>query len=150
LQIHGGLLLGFLARVEQANGGGAVAGAETFLLASRVVVNVVTTALFSFIESVSLSHNCVGSDEVTTVDLDSGREQVGVTRSRPELNLAGTSAGTHLWKFTKPHSSNWLGLEARVGIERLWGRTTGILCLILQGIQADCVTIETAGFHLVC
>ena len=34
-----------------------------------------------------------------------------------------------------------LGLEARVGIERLWGRTTVILCLISLGIQADCVTI---------
>jgi hypothetical protein len=81
-------------------------------------VNVVATAVFSFIESVSLSHNCVHSDEVTTVDLDSGREQVGVTQGRPELNFAGTSAGTHLWKFPKPFSSNWLGLEARVGIGR--------------------------------
>ena len=43
--------------------------------------------------SVSLSHNCFYSDEVTTVDLDSGREQVGVTQGRPELNFAGTSAG---------------------------------------------------------
>jgi hypothetical protein len=48
------------------------------------------------------------------------------------------------------HYAFKLGDEARVGIERLWGRTTPILCLILQGIQADCVTIETAGFHLVC
>ena len=70
------------------------------------------------IESVSLFHNCVSSDEVTTIDLDSGRERVGVTRSRPELNFAGTSAGTHLWKFSKLRSSNWLNLEARVGIER--------------------------------
>jgi len=42
---------------------------------------------------------------------------VGVTQGRPELNFAGTSAGTRLWKFTKPYSSNWLGLEAEVGIE---------------------------------
>jgi hypothetical protein len=50
------------------------------------------------------------------VDLDSGREQVGVTQNRPELNFAGTSAGTHLWKSTKLPSSNWLNLEAEVGI----------------------------------
>jgi hypothetical protein len=43
---------------------------------------------------------------------------VGVTQGRPELNFAGTSAGTHLWKFPKPFSSNCLGLEARVGIGR--------------------------------
>ena len=119
LQVHGGLLFRFLARVEQSRCGGAVVGAETFLLARHVVVNVVASAFFSFIESVSLSHNCVYSDEVTTVDLDSGREQVGVTQGRPELNFAGTSAGTRLWKFSKPYSSNWLGLEARVGIGHL-------------------------------
>jgi hypothetical protein len=79
-------------------------------------VNVIAPALLPFVESVSLSHNCVGSDEVTTIDLDPGKEQVGVTQGRPELNRAGTSAGTHLWKKPKPHSSNWLGLEARVGI----------------------------------
>jgi hypothetical protein len=66
-----------------------------------------------------LSHNCIHSDEFTTIDLGSGREQVGVTQGRPELNPAGTSAGTRLWKLTKPYSSNWLGLEARVGIGRL-------------------------------
>jgi hypothetical protein len=122
---------------------------QAVLLARHLVVNVITSAFFSFIESESFSHNCVYSDEVTTVDLDSGREQVGVTQGRPELNFAGTSAGTHLWKFPKPFSSNCLGLEARVGIERLWGRTTEILRLILQGIQADCVTIGAPGFHLV-
>jgi hypothetical protein len=40
-----------------------------------------------------LSHNCIHSDEFTTIDLGSGREQVGVTQGRPELNPAGTSAG---------------------------------------------------------
>ena len=104
--------------MEQSRCGGSVIGAETFLFAGHVVVDVETTAVFSFIESVSLSHNCVYSDEVTTIDLDSGREQVGVTQGRPELNFAGTSAGTRLWKLTKPYSSNWLGLEAEVGIER--------------------------------
>ena len=118
LQVYGRLLLGFLARVEQSNCSGAFVGAEAFLFAGRVIVNVVATAVFSFIESVSLSHNCVYSDEVTTVDLDSGREQVGVTQGRPGLNPAGTSAGTRLWKLTKPYSSNWLGLEAEVGIGR--------------------------------
>jgi len=33
-----------------------------------------------------LSHDCVHSDEVTTIDLDSGKERVRVMRSRPELN----------------------------------------------------------------
>jgi hypothetical protein len=69
---------------------------QAVLFARHLVVNVIPSAFFSFIESVSLSHNCVHSDEVTTVDLDSGKEQVGVTRSRPELNFAGTSAGTRL------------------------------------------------------
>ncbi len=39
------------------------------------------------------------------------------------------------------------GLKAEVGIERLWWRMTLILWLILQVIQADCVTIEVPGFH---
>ena len=119
LQVHGGLLLGFLTRVEQPDCGGAVGRMQAVLLAGHFVVNVVATAFFPFIESVSLFHNCVSSDEVTTIDLDSGRERVGVTRSRPELNFAGTSAGTHLWKFSKLRSSNWLNLEARVGIGHL-------------------------------
>jgi hypothetical protein len=41
-------------------------------------------------------------------------------------------------------------LEARVGIVRLWGLTTGILYLISLGIQADYVTIGTPDFRLVC
>ncbi len=32
--------------------------------------------------------------------------------------FAGISAGTREWKISKPHSSNCLSLEARVGIER--------------------------------
>ena len=93
---------------------------EAVLFARHVVVNVIPSAFFSFIESESFSHNCVYSDEVTTVDLDSGREQVGVTQGRPGLNPAGTSAGTRLWKFPKPYSSNWLGLEAEVGIGHIF------------------------------
>jgi hypothetical protein len=85
---------------------------QAVLLAGHVIVNVVASAFFAAVEPVSLSHNCIHSDEVTTVDLDSGREQVGVTQGRPELNPAGTSAGTPLWKLTKPYSSNGLGLEA--------------------------------------
>ena len=45
-----------------------------------------------------------------------GREQVEVTQGRPELNPAGTSAGTHLWKLYKPLPHTRLGLEAGVGI----------------------------------
>ena len=88
--------------MKQPDGGCAVGRVQAVLLARHLVVNVITSAVFSFIESESLSHNCVYSDEVTTVDLDSGREQVGVTQGRPELNFAGTSAGTHLWKSSKP------------------------------------------------
>src|ERR1039457_4884791 len=102
---HGGV---FLLAVTGVHGG--------VLLAGHVIVNVVASAFFAAVEPVSLSHNCIHSDEFTTVDLDSGREQVGVTQGRPELNPAGTSAGTRLWKFPKPYSSNWLGLEAEVGI----------------------------------
>src|SRR5665213_3169726 len=118
LQVHGGLLLRLAAGMEQPQGRSAVSGVQAVLLAGHVIVNVVAAALFAPVESVSLSHYCIHSDEFTTVDLDSGREQVGVTQGRPELNPAGTSAGTRLWKLTKPYSSNWLGLEARVGIER--------------------------------
>ena len=103
--------------MKQSHCGSSVIGAETFLFAGHVIMDVIPSAFFPFIQSVSLSHNCVYSDEVTTIDLDSGMEQVGVTQGRPELNHAGISAGTRLWKLTKPHSSNWLGLEAEVGIE---------------------------------
>ena len=84
-------------------------------------MDVVATAFFAAVEPVSLSHNCIHSDEFTTIDLGSGREQVGVTQGRPELNHAGISAGTRLWKLTKPYSSNWLGFEAEVGIEQNLG-----------------------------
>src|SRR5581483_4572646 len=113
LRIHSRLLLRFLARMEQPQGCGTVSRAQAVLFARRVIVDVVTSSVFSPIESVSLSHSCVHSDEVTTIDLDSRKEQVGVTQGGPELNRAGTSAGTHRWKFPKPFSSNRLGLEAR-------------------------------------
>src|SRR5450631_2489253 len=89
---------------------------QAVLLACHLVVNVITSAFFSFIESESFSHNCVYSDEVTTVDLDSGREQVSVKRSRPELNFAGKSAGTHRWQCSKLLQLRILSLEAEVGI----------------------------------
>jgi len=41
LQVHGGLLSGFLPRVEQSHCGGSVIGAQAFLFAGHVVVNVV-------------------------------------------------------------------------------------------------------------
>jgi hypothetical protein len=90
---------------------------QAVLLAGHVIVNVVATAFFAAVESVSLSHSYfIHSDEVTTVDLDSGKEQVGVKQGRPELNPAGTSAGTRLWKHHKSLPHTRLGLEARVGI----------------------------------
>ena len=53
-------------------------------------------------------------------------------QGRPGLNFAGTSAGTRLWKLTKPYSSNWLGLEAgsesdtQLPISR-WRRAAGLI-----------------------
>jgi hypothetical protein len=107
---------------------------QAVLLAGHVIVNVVASAFFAAVEPVSLSHSCIHSDEVTTVDLDSGREQVGVTQGRPELNPAGTSAGTRLWKIHKPYSSNWLGLEAGVGIERSLRRQSASNILIARRV----------------
>ena len=46
-------------------------------------------------------------------------------------------------------STNNLSLEARVGIGRQSDERQGYYA-IFQVIQADCVTIGTAGFHLVC
>jgi hypothetical protein len=54
---------------------------------------------------------------------------------------ADISADIPHFQLINALSINILELEARVGIERLWGRTTVILCLIPLGIQADCVTI---------
>ena len=104
------------ARMKQPQRRGAVGGVQAVLLAGHVIVNVVASAFFAAVEPVSLSHYCVHSDEVTTVDLDSGKEQVGVKQGRPELNPAGTSAGTRLWKHHKSLPHTRLGLEARVGI----------------------------------
>jgi len=126
LQVHGGLLLRFAARMEQPQGRGAVRGVQAVLLAGHVIVNVVSSAFFAAVESVSLSHSYfIHSDEVTTVDLDSGREQVGVMQGRPELNPAGTSAGTRLWKISKSLPHTRLGLEARVGIGHFPSRLHG-------------------------
>ena len=74
LQIHGGLLVRFAARMKQPQRRGAVGCVQAVLLAGHVIVNVVASALFAAVEPVSFSHNCVHSDEVTTVDLDSGTE----------------------------------------------------------------------------
>jgi hypothetical protein len=65
-----------------------------------------------------LAHNCLHSDEVTTNDSDSDREQVEVTENTPELNSAGISAGTCARHFhnSMPHSR--LGMEPMAGIER--------------------------------
>ena len=144
LQVHGGLLLRFAC----ANGTTAAAVARSVvckavLLAGHVIVNVVASAVFAAVESVSLSHNCVHSDEFTTVDLDSGREQVGVTQGGPELNPAGTSAGTHLWKSSKPLQFQLVrfGGEGRNRTESLYRSEPNTLCfkayytLILQGFK---------------
>ena len=128
--------------MKQSRCGGSVIGAETFLLARHVVVNVVATAGFSFIESVSLSHNCFHSDEVTMVDLDSGREQVGVTQGRPELNFAGTSAGTQLWKSSKPLQFQLIRFGGEGRNRPDFPAVAPQICLISLGIQAKSVLSE--------
>ena len=74
----------------------AVAGMQTLLFARQIIVKVIPSAFLAAVESELLSHSCFFfySDEVTTFDLDSVREQVGVTENPPELNSAGISAGT--------------------------------------------------------
>ena len=58
LQVHCGLLLGFVARVNQPKRRGAVGRVQAVLLARRVIVNVVPPAVLTPVESESLSHNC--------------------------------------------------------------------------------------------
>ena len=63
--------------------------------------------------------------------------------------------GTNLGTLALPNSPNslllqQLELEARVGIGRLIAPKTAIICMILQGIQADCVTIGDYCFTLLC
>ena len=70
LQVHGGLLHRFLARVKQPQRRRAVGCVQAVLLASRHHRDVVTSTFISPIESVSLSHNCFFSDQVTTIDFD--------------------------------------------------------------------------------
>ena len=53
-------------------------------------------------------------------------------------------------QFVFPCKIKPFGLEARVGIGRLIAPKTTIVCLILQGIQADCVTIGNDCFTLFC
>jgi hypothetical protein len=52
---------------------------QAVLLAGHVIVNVVTSAFFAAVEPISLSHNCIHSDEFTTVDLGSGMHYAPTT-----------------------------------------------------------------------
>jgi hypothetical protein len=88
LEVHGGLLFGFVTRMEQPQRDGAVGGVQAILLAGHVIVNVVAAALVAAVETVSFFHGCfIHSDEVTTVDLDSGREQVGVNPEQARVKF---------------------------------------------------------------
>ena len=58
LQIYGWLFNRLVFAVEKPDGRGTVTRAEAFLFAGYVVVDVVASAVFPAIESVSLSHNC--------------------------------------------------------------------------------------------
>jgi hypothetical protein len=86
LQVHGGLLFGFVPRMEQPDSGGTVIGAKAFLFAGHVVMQIEAPAVFPFVESESLFHNWIASDEVTTIDRDSGKEPVGVKQGKLGLN----------------------------------------------------------------
>jgi hypothetical protein len=46
LQVHGGLLFRFVARMEQSQGRGAIGGVQAVLLAGDVIVNIVASAFF--------------------------------------------------------------------------------------------------------
>jgi hypothetical protein len=93
LQVDGWLFRSFVFCVHKPGGGHPVTGVQTFLLAGYFVVKIIPSAILATVESEFLYHGCfIHSDEVTTEDLDSGREQVKVTQSRPELNFAGTFA----------------------------------------------------------
>jgi prepilin-type N-terminal cleavage/methylation domain-containing protein len=88
--------------------------------ARQIIVKIIPSAFLAAVKSELLSHNCFlfHSDEVTTVDSDSGREQVGVTQDSPELNPAGTSAGTRPFRFHNSLQHSLLGVEPMAGIER--------------------------------
>src|SRR6266540_6633370 len=58
LQIDRRLTICFVLGVQKAQGFDAVGGAQTFLLACDIVVEVETTAARAAIQSVSLLHNC--------------------------------------------------------------------------------------------
>src|SRR5208282_1207021 len=119
LQIDGRLLPGLVFRVQKSRCLRAVTGMQTLLFARQIIVKIIPSAFLAAVKSELLSHNCFlfHSDEVTTVDSDSGREQVGVTQDSPELNSAGTSAGTRARHFHNSLQHSLLGMEPMAGIE---------------------------------
>ena len=119
LQVEGGLLPGLVFSVHKPRCGRAVAGMQTLLFARQIIVKVIPSAFLAAVESELLSHSCFlfHSDEVTTFDLDSGREQVGVTENPPGLNSAGISAGTFTSHFRNSLTSNCQRVVAGGGIE---------------------------------
>jgi hypothetical protein len=133
--------------MKQPQRRGAVGGVQAVLLAGHVIVNVVASAFVTAVEPVSFSHNCVHSDEFTTVDLDSGTEQVGITQGGPGLNPAGTSAGTQLWKSSKSLQFQLVrfGGEGRNRPDFL--AVAPPICLISLGIQAKSVLSARIVFN---
>lgn len=117
LQIDGRLLARLVFRVQKPYRLRAVTGLQTLLFARQIIVKIIPSAFFAAVEPESLSHNCVHSDEVTTNDSDSGREQVGVKENTPELNFAGTSAGTRARHFHNSLQHSLLGVEPMAGID---------------------------------
>src|SRR5208283_2159179 len=119
LQVEGGLLPGLVFSVHKPRCRRSVAGMQTLLFARQIIVKVISSAFLAAVESELLSHSCFffHSDEVTTFDLDSGREQVGVTENPPGLNPAGISAGTFASHFRNSLTSNYQRVVAGGGIE---------------------------------
>jgi hypothetical protein len=63
------------------------------------------------------------SDDFTTVDFDSGRELVWVLPNPPELNFAGTFAGTFTHHIHNLLLHKQFEVEPMAGIVRLAGLT---------------------------
>lgn len=102
LEVDGWLFSSLVFRVQKPGGGHPVTGVQTFLFAGQFVVKVIPSAILATVESEFLFHSCfIYSDDVTTEDFDLGREQPEVTQNLPELNFAGTSAGTFASNFRK-------------------------------------------------
>jgi hypothetical protein len=72
---------------------------------------------------------------------------VGVTQGRPELNFAGTSAGTHLWKSSKPLQFQLVRFGGEGRNRPYFPAVAPQICLILLAIQAKSVLSDRIVFN---